>query len=344
MGIVGLPNVGKSTLFQALTKIQVDTSNYPFATIDPNVGVVAVPDERLDQLAKLSNSERVVPTTIEFVDIAGLVKGASQGEGLGNKFLHNIREVDAICHVVRSFTDTNVHHVTGKVDPESDKKTILYELAMADMEQVTRAIEGVEGKAHSGDKQASAQLITLKKIQAALDQGQPANTANLSDDENVSIKYMNLLTVKPILTVMNVDETEVTDSLDPLTISMKLESEISELPSEEGRAMLKELGWQQSGLDRLIKASYQMLDLITMLTTGPKETRAWTIKKNTKAPQAAGVIHSDFEKGFIRAEVINWQDLIMAGSEANAKAQGKMRMEGKGYILQDGDTVYFHTN
>jgi GTP-binding protein YchF len=342
IGIVGLPNVGKSTLFQALTKKQVDTSNYPFATIDPNVGVVAVPDERLELLTTFSDSEKTIPTTIEFLDIAGLVKGASQGEGLGNKFLSNIREVDAICHVVRSFEDENVIHVSGKVDPASDQQTILYELAMADLEQVARAIDVAQGKARSGDKEAIKSFDLLSRIKAALDQGQPARTVAMTPEEQASLKGMNLLTMKPMLTVYNVAEHDNAAVPDGLKICVKLEADLVEFTPEEAAAMLKDLGWSESGLDRLIRASYDLLGLITMITTGPKDTRAWTVPAGTKAPQAAGVIHTDFEKTFIRAEIINWKQLLDAGSEANAKAKGLMRMEGKDYIIQDGDVVHFH--
>ena len=342
VGIVGLPNVGKSTLFQALTKKQVDTSNYPFATIDPNVGVVAVPDARLDALTKFSDSKKTVPTTIEFTDIAGLVKGASQGEGLGNKFLNNIRQVDAICHVVRSFSDPKVVHVAGKVDPESDQQTILYELAMADLEQVTRAIDQANGKARSGDKDAIKLLAVLEKVKAVLDQGQPAGTIELDEYAVELLRPFNLLTMKPILTVLNVDENDNEQVGNTLKISVKLEAELAGFSPEEAKDYLAGLGWTESGLDRLIRASYDLLGLITFFTTGEKESRAWTITRGTKAPQAAGVIHTDFEKGFIRAEVINWKDLIDAGSEANAKAKGLMRMEGKEYVFQDGDTTEFH--
>ncbi|MDD5342768.1 MAG: redox-regulated ATPase YchF [Patescibacteria group bacterium] len=342
IGIVGLPNVGKSTLFQALTKKKVDTSNYPFATIDPNVGIVAVPDERLEQLARLSHSAKIVPTTIEFYDIAGLVKGASKGEGLGNKFLSHIREVDAICHVVRAFSDPNVVHIAGKVDPSSDQRTILYELAMADLEQVSRSLEASSGKARSGDKEAAKLVGVLEKIKSALDRGEPALTIPFTDEERKLLKSFNLLTLKPVLTVLNVDEKDNKQTDNQLKISVKLESELAGFSPDEARAYLKELGWTESGLDRLIRASYDQLGLITYLTTGPDETRAWTIPKGTKAPQAAGAIHTDFEKGFIRAEVINWKDLIDAGSEANAKAKGLMRMEGKEYVFQDGDVAVFH--
>ncbi|MDP3964472.1 MAG: redox-regulated ATPase YchF [bacterium] len=344
LGIVGLPNVGKSTLFRALTKKQVDTSNYPFATIDPNVGVVPVPDKRLELLASLSQSAEIVPTAIEFVDIAGLVKGAAQGEGLGNKFLANIREVDAICHVVRAFADPNVIHVDGRVDPKSDQETILYELAMADLEIISKQCDGAEGKARSGDKEAVKHLEVFQKIRRVLDQGNPANTIELTEEERLLLRPFNLLTLKPIMTVMNVDETDVEAANSAVKISVKTEAELVDFSPEEAKAYLGELGWQESGLDRLIRASYALLDLVTMITTGPKETRAWTVRRDTKAPQAAAVIHSDFEKGFIRAEVINWQVLLDAGSEAQAKAKGLMRMEGKDYVVQDGDVVHFHVN
>jgi GTP-binding protein YchF len=344
IGIVGLPNVGKSTLFQALTKKQVDTSNYPFATIDPNVGVVAVPDERLDALTAFSKSAKTVPTTIEFVDIAGLVKGASKGEGLGNKFLANIRDVDAICHVVRSFEDPNVTHVAGRIDPHSDEQTILYELAMADLEQLSRLLENVEGKARTGDKDSAKLLALTQKLKAQLDQGEPARDLPLADEERVLLKPYNLLTMKPMIVVYNVAEKDTSSATDGLKICMKLESDLVNFSAEDAHNLLADLGWKESGLDRLIRASYDLLHLLTFFTTGPKETRAWTIPRGTKASQAAGVIHTDFERGFIRAEVIYWKDLVNAGSEANAKAKGLVRMEGKEYVMKDGDTVFFHFN
>lgn len=338
-----MPNVGKSTLFQALTKKQVDTSNYPFATIDPNVGVVAVPDDRLEQLAHLNQSAKIMPTTIEFYDIAGLVKGASQGEGLGNKFLSHIREVDAICHVVRQFSDPNVVHVAGKIDPVSDQQTVLYELAMADLERVSRALDASQGKARTGDKEAARLIEALEKVKKALDQGEPALTVPLTQDERLLLQSFNLLTLKPILTVLNVDEKDNEQTGNQLKISVKLESELAEFTPAEAKTYLAELGWKESGLDRLIRASYDLLRLITFFTiTGAKETSAWTIPRGTKAPKAAGVIHTDFEKGFIRAEVINWKDLVDAGSETVAKAKGLMRMEGKEHVMQDGDVVVFH--
>ena len=342
VGIVGLPNVGKSTLFQALTKKAVDTSNYPFATIDPNVGVVAVPDSRLDALTRLSASAKTIPTTIEFVDIAGLVKGASKGEGLGNKFLSNIREVDAICHVVRAFEDASIIHVSGKIDPASDEQTILYELAMADMEQVSRALENAQGKARSGDKESAKIVDCMSRLTAALDEGKPARTVEITDEERVMLKSYNLLTMKPMLTIYNVTEKSSKAVSGGVAINVKIETELAEFSPDEAKGMLAELGWQESGLDRLIRASYDLLRLITYFTTGPDETRAWTIPAGTKAPYAAGVIHTDFEKGFIRAEVINWKDLVDAGSETNAKAKGLVRMEGKEYVFQDGDVAVFH--
>ncbi len=344
VGIVGLPNVGKSTLFQAITKKQVDTSNYPFATIDPNVGVVAVPDERLNKLAAMSRSKKIVPTTVEFTDIAGLVKGASQGEGLGNKFLQHIREVDAIVHVVRGFSDTNVIHVAGKINPASDRTTILYELAMADLEQVTRALDAAQGKARSGDKEAIKAAAILEQVKTKLDAGEPASGAVVSENDQELLKPLNLLTMKPMLTVLNVDEEDVRNDPNALRISVKIESELAGLAPEDAKAFMADLGWTNSGLDRLIHASYVLLGLITFLTTGEKESRAWTIHRGTKAPQAAGAIHSDFEKGFIRAEVINWQTLLSEGSWTASREKGLIRMEGKEYIFQDGDVTEFHFN
>lgn len=342
IGIVGLPNVGKSTLFQALTKKQVDTSNYPFATIDPNVGVVAVPDERLDALTKFSNSAKTIPTTIEFTDIAGLVKGASTGEGLGNKFLANIRNVDAICHVVRAFHDENVIHVHGEINPKSDEETILYELAMSDLEQVMRVLDNARGKARTGEKDAQKLVAVLTKTENGLKRGLPARSLDFTDEERALLKSYNLLTMKPMLTVLNVDESDNEQHGHELKISVRLESELVGMEPDEARAFLAELGWNESGLDHLIRASYELLGLITYFTTGTDETRAWTIPKGTKAPQAAGIIHTDFEKGFIRAEVINWKTLLDAGSEHDAKTKGLMRMEGKEYIFQDGDVANFH--
>lgn len=355
IGIVGLPNVGKSTLFKALTKKQVDTSNYPFATIDPNVGVVAVPDERLAKLTAFSQSKKTVATVIEFYDIAGLVKGAHQGEGLGNKFLSHIGEVDAIAHVVRTFTDPNVIHVEGKTDPDSDVETINLELLMADHATVQKRMEATEGKLRSGDKQAKLVMPVLQKLLAGFNEHIPARKIELTDDERELIKDLNLLTIKPMIYVLNVAEDQLKDlaNLKPpaaiatepfVAISAKIESELAELSPAEAKEYLKELGLERSGLEELIQTCYRLLNLITFLTTGPEETRAWTVTAGATAPQAAGRIHTDFEKAFIKAEVINWQDLLDAGSEAKAKEKGLVRIEGKTYVMQDGDSVYFHTS
>lgn len=344
IGIVGLPNVGKSTLFKALTKKQVDAANYPFCTIDPNVGVVAVPDERLDKLAATCNSEKVIPTTIEFVDIAGLVKGAHKGEGLGNQFLSNIREVDAIAHVVRGFTDKNVIHVAGQVDPNSDQETINLELIFADLQTVEKRHEKLTKLARGNDKDALKILPIIERVKQALEDGKPVRTLSFTADEALLIKDLNLLTQKPILLVMNVDENSVIEETDFIAISAKIEAELSELPAEEAKVYMQELGMRMSGLDKLIQAAYKTLNLITYFTAGPKEAHAWTITNGTKAPQAAGVIHSDFEKGFIRAEVINWHDFVTCNGEVGAREKGLLRIEGKEYIFQDGDVAHFRFN
>ncbi len=350
LGIVGLPNVGKSTLFQALTRNKVEASNYPFCTIDPNVGVVAVPDPRLDKLAEMSKSDKIIPTTIEFVDIAGLVKGASEGEGLGNKFLSHIREVDAIVQVVRSFKDKNVTHVHGDIDPEYDKQIINLELVMADIETVTKHLNKVNDKLKGPhDKNLETEKALLDKVKQALDDNRLINALELTPEEKKLLNQLNLLTVKPIIYLYNVDEEDLISGDLPLmnntiAICAKIEAELADLDKEEAKAYLKELGIEKSGLDNLITASYKLLNLITFITTGPEETRAWTVEDGTKAPQAAGVIHTDFEKGFIRAEVINWQQLLDDGSWNQAKEKGHMRMEGKEYVIKDGDTVHFHFN
>lgn len=341
IGIVGLPNVGKSTLFKALTKKQVDAANYPFCTIDPNVGVVAVPDERLEKLAVVSNSAKIVPTTIEFIDIAGIVKGAHKGEGLGNKFLANIREVDAIVQVVREFSDANVIHVAGEVNPKSDKETIDLELIFADMQTVEKRIQTNAKDLRAGIKEAIELQPILEKIKTALEAGQLASTVIDDPEEKILIKDICLLTMKPMIYVLNVDEDRVYQETDFLTISAKIEAELAELPEEEAKTYLKELQLDSSGLDRLIVKAYAALDLITYFTSGEMETKAWTIKVRTKAPQAAGVIHTDFEKGFIRAEIVNWKDLVDCGGEAKAKEKGLVRLEGKEYTMQDGDVAHF---
>ncbi len=353
VGIVGLPNVGKSTLFQALTKKRVDTSNYPFATIDPNVGVVAVPDRRIEELARVAKSKERVPTTVEFVDIAGLVKDAHKGEGLGNKFLSNIREVDAIVEVVRQFKDPNVTHVAGAINPKEDVETVNLELIFSDLAIVSKRHENVTRQLKAGtNRQLELQIAAITKLKDALEAGQPARSVQLTDDERAEVKDMNLLTAKPILYVLNVGEQQSPPSQGGVggggiygtvvPLSVKIESELSELSAEETKTFMADLGMKESGLDQLIKAAYETLDLITFFTAGPKETRAWTTKRGTKAPQAAGVIHTDFEKGFIRAEVINWKDFVDLGGDVKAKEAGKVRMEGKEYVIQDGDIVHFH--
>ncbi len=341
IGIVGLPNVGKSTLFKALTKKQVDASNYPFCTIDPNVGVVAVPDERLKALSKMSKSEKTLGTTIDFVDIAGLVKNAHKGEGLGNQFLANIREVDAIVQVLRHFSDTNVVHVEGRVDPESDKETINLELIFADLATVDKRLDRNKKELHGNKKEAQELQPILEKLKTGLETGQLASAIITDPKEKALIKELSLLTLKPMIYVLNVDEDKVDQETDYLTVSAKIEAELAELPDDEAKAMLKELQLESSGLDKLIKKSYDTLGLITFLTTGPKESRAWTISKGATAPQAAGEIHTDFEKKFVKAEIINWKDLLDAGSEVAAKEKGLIRLEGKEYIMQDGDTAHF---
>lgn len=360
-GIVGLPNVGKSTLFNAITKAGAESANYPFCTIEPNVGVVDVPDERLTRLAELINPQKVVPTACQFVDIAGLVKGASQGEGLGNKFLSHIREVDAILHVVRCFEDENITHVSGKVDPASDMATIQLELILADMESVEKRLDRVARQAKTGEKAAVQEQALLSKVLATLQEEKPARMTEVSTDEAIQLKTYNLLTMKDVLYVANVSEDEVANANDNpyvqrvqeiaksegagvVTISAQVEAEIAELDGEEREMFIEELGLELSGLDRLIHAAYRLLGLYTFFTAGEKEVRAWTIRKGTKAPQAGAVIHTDFERGFIRAEIVGYDDLISSGGFVGAKEKGLMRLEGKEYVVQDGDIITFRFN
>jgi len=353
LGIVGLPNVGKSTLFNALTNLQVEAANYPFATIEPNVGVVPVPDERLAKLAALEKSEKIIPTVVEFHDIAGLVKGASKGEGLGNQFLAHIREVDAIVEVVRFFDDPNVIHVAGKIDPKSDMETIETELVLADLELVQKKLDNLKRTAKSGAHEDIAKAALAQKYYDALAAGRLAKTVTPTEEEAKHLHEFPLLTRKPILYVANTKGPPVSPispiSLMPptspfLPLDAQLEFEISQLPPEDRPAYLKELGLAESGLDRLIRTAYQTLGLITFFTAGPKETRAWTCPKGTLAPAAAGVIHTDFEKGFIKAEIINWQVLLDSGGYAGARETGLLRQEGKDYAVRDGDVVHFRFN
>jgi GTP-binding protein YchF len=347
VGIVGLPNVGKSTLFNALTKQQAAASNFPFTTIDPNVGVIAVPDERLAKLSALEKSEKVVPTSIEFVDIAGLVKGAAEGAGLGNKFLSHIREVDAIVQVVRFFKNDEIIHVDGSINPGRDMEVINLELMLADMSTVSKRLESLVRDVKGGDKEAVVLKTALEKIKPALEAGQLARTVSLTEDELRLVKQLSLLTMKPTLYVANSNNPDGYETLNGqkvLAIDVKTESELAELQDEERVEYMKELGIKESGLDRLAAAAYKLLNLITFITAGPKESKAWTIVSGTKAPQAAGVIHTDFEKGFIRAEVIQWDKLLEANGYAGARDKGWLRVEGKEYIMQDGDVVHFRFN
>ena len=362
LGIVGLPNVGKSTLFNSLTKAGAESANYPFCTIDPNVGVVTVPDERLNLLGDFYKSKKVTPAVIEFVDIAGLVKGASKGEGLGNQFLANIREVDAIVHVVRCFEDSNVVHVDGNIDPLRDIETINLELVFSDLEILERRIAKVNNTA-SMDKEADKELTFLEKVKAHLEDGQLAITLETeNEDEDAWLATYNLLTAKPVIYAANVAEDDIADdgannahvqavreyaskqNSEVFVICAQIEEEISELDEDERKMFLEDLGLTESGLEKLVRASYHLLGLMSFLTAGEDETRAWTIKIGTKAPQAAGKIHTDFERGFIKAEVVNYQDLLDCGSYAGAREKGLVRMEGKDYVVQDGDVILFRFN
>ncbi len=348
IGIVGLPNVGKSTLFNAITKSQVEAANYPFATIDPNVGVVAVPDERLAKLAVQENSEKIVPTAIEFVDIAGLVAGAHKGEGLGNQFLSHIREVDAIMEVVRVFENSDIIHVAGNINPARDMETIAIELQLADLQNVEKRLDTVARQAKSGDREMAIKKQILEKYKTVLEAGQMANTVELTDEEKAGAKDIQLLTTKPFLYVANTEYDigakaykNVANIPDAIIIDAKIEAELAELDDADRIPYLGELGLTESGLDKIITQAYKTLGLITFITAGPKESKAWTCPAGTKAPQAAGVIHTDFEHGFIRAEVIQWDKLLEAGGYPRARDKGWLRVEGKEYIVQDGDVVHF---
>lgn len=362
LGIVGLPNVGKSTLFNAITKAGADVANYPFCTIEPNVGVVSVPDERLNILAKMYNPKKVTPANIEFSDIAGLVKGASKGEGLGNKFLSHIREVDAIVHVVRCFEDANVVHVEGSVDPIRDIETVNLELVFSDLDVIEKRLEKAKKSSRSVENKIVDEVEVINRIKESLEKGIPVRNINFSDDEAQFVKQLFLLTSKPVLYAANISEDDLTSGFENneyvkkveeyashensgiVVICAKIEEEIAEFDEEEKNEFLSGYGLEQSGLDRLIKESYRLLGLISFLTGGPDEVRAWTITKGTKAPQAAGKVHSDMERGFIRAEVVPYDQLVAAGTETAAKEKGLIRSEGKEYVMQDGDVVLFRFN
>jgi len=357
-GIVGLPNVGKSTLYNALTGAGIAAENYPFCTIDPNVGVVAVPDPRLDAIAAIARPQKVIPTTMEFVDIAGLVAGASKGEGLGNKFLANIRETHAVAHVVRCFADDDVAHVTGKVSPSDDIEVINTELMLADMETVAKAVDRAQRAARSGDREAKTRLALAERVSAALDAGRPARALELTAEERTQVREMSLLTAKPTLYIANVAEDGFTDNpwltdVEAIAaadgsvvvpVCAAVEAELSGMTSAEKGEFLADMGLSEPGLNRVIRAGYELLGLQTFFTAGPKEVRAWTVRGGATAPQAAGVIHTDFEKGFIRAEIIGYADFIACNGEQGAKEAGKWRLEGKEYVMREGDVVHFRFN
>ncbi|MFD2923835.1 redox-regulated ATPase YchF [Halobacillus naozhouensis] len=359
-GIVGLPNVGKSTLFNAITQAGALSANYPFATIDPNVGIVEVPDPRLEKLTELVNPKKTVPTAFEFTDIAGIVKGASKGEGLGNQFLSHIRQVDAICHVVRAFEDENITHVSGQVDPISDIETINLELILADLETVSKRLDRVAKMARQKDKDAVAEYAVLEKLKESLESEIPARAVEFSTDQLKIVKGLHLLTSKPILYVANVSEDEIgeadndnvkqireyaaQENAEVIVVCAKIEAEIAELDGEEKQEFLEDLGIEESGLDQLIKATYNLLGLATYFTAGEQEVRAWTFKEGMTAPQAAGIIHTDFERGFIRAETVSYEDLVDAGTMGVARDRGRVRLEGKDYLVKDGDVIHFRFN